>query len=360
MISEKHRLMFNLESLRLATLYAIPPLQGGPHQDPTPVTFTLAKTGLPSTINTELCTKNRLVNVFSDAQDQHRPKDEKISRQSSIQKPSKTYMSQQKSESSHDQSDVTKVVSIDNSLNQYQNGTRRSQLSFNTITVPSKTGFSQFSTRCDVVYKKLLRDFRRSYIQDFNNHSKYMKNKRYREDDYFLDCIKEYVLTHLPQSQGFEWGQYAITSSLDLDQLVLTFGSFLYPKEMRKSGFGLNQIFNGHQGKRTAYVTKFHDALYNFSMEKVSDILENKYIAVLLEKFIAKIDDRSKVQEIMSVFERSYSKALEILQKRVTEVIKDSKEASVVPSEESSPQFELSNPVWIKDSSSQPRFSSPN
>jgi len=60
-------------------------------------------------------------------------------------------------------------------------------------------------------------------------------------------------------------------------------------------------------------------------MEKVSDALENRYIGILLTLFINKINEREKVREIMSVFEASYSKALEILSKRVTEILKEGK-----------------------------------
>jgi len=95
-----------------------------------------------------------------------------------------------------------------------------------------------------------------------------------------------------------------------MEKAILTLGSFLYPKEMKKTDFGLQSLFNGNREARALYVNKFHDALYNFSMEKVSEALENKFIALFLKLFINDIHSRDKVQEIMSVFEASYTKAL--------------------------------------------------
>ena len=56
-------------------------------------------------------------------------------------------------------------------------------------------------------------------------------------------------------------------------------------------------------------------------MEKVSAALDNKYIALFLRLFINDIHSRDKVQEIMGVFEASYTKALTILLGRANEVL---------------------------------------
>lgn len=219
-----------------------------------------------------------------------------------------------------------------------QNGNcRRSNLSFDSITVPTETGKSQFSTRCDVVYKKILRDFRRSFIQDFNNSTNFMKNKRYKTSSFFTECLKEYLENKIQCRYRVNLKEFGLET--EINAAIVTLGSLLYPKEMKKTSFGIDTVFNGDNEARTAYVMKFHDALYNFSMEKVSDSLENKFIALFLRLFIQDIHSRDKVQEIMSVFEASYTKALEILLKRVTEVLLDQ------PSSISAVKSQLSSPM---------------
>lgn len=135
-----------------------------------------------------------------------------------------------------------------------------------------------------------------------------MKNKRYQPKSFYIECVQTYVNTSLTNTTSFN--DYGLDCPLEYEKLILTLASMLYPKEMKKSSFALYSQFGGDLKMRTNYVQQFHDALYNFSMEKVSEALENRYIGILLKMFITRINEREKVQEIMSVFEASYSKAL--------------------------------------------------
>jgi len=135
MLPTSDNLNFTLESLRLVTLFSTAPSEPSLYCDPTPVTFTLAP---------------------------------------------------QKKEESVSGSEEDSTFSV---ASEKKSTTKRSPLSFDSITVPQATGKSQFSTRCDVVYKKILRDFRRSYISDFNEETGYMKNKRYQPKSYYIECV---------------------------------------------------------------------------------------------------------------------------------------------------------------------------
>jgi hypothetical protein len=101
----------------------------------------------------------------------------------------------------------------------------------------------------------------------------------------------------------------------ELQMAAITLGSLLYPKDMKKLAKSHVTILTcfPDEDARVEYLTKFHDALYCFSMQKVIEFLDNRYIAFFLKLFIQTIHSRDSVQEIMSIFEKSYSKALTIL-----------------------------------------------
>jgi hypothetical protein len=201
---------------------------------------------------------------------------------------------------SHERSlDLTKTLesyskaSVGRNSTEKQASTSNRQLSFDTISVPTTSGKSQFSTRCDVVYKKILRDFRRSFIQDFNDSTKYMKNKRYRSQDYYIQCVSDYLLNKVECRYNISLSEFGLADQLE--EATLALGSFLYPKEMKKTKFGLTTMFQGDSKAWEECVGQFHGALYNFSMEKVSQALDNKYLALFLRLFINDIHSRDKV-----------------------------------------------------------------
>jgi hypothetical protein len=167
LFNNKQILSFTLESLRLNTLYCIPPAQCGNHCDPTPVEFTMATTGLPSDIKplnmatSQLPQKITANPVLSSSFKLELPASLTVQRSSSevstISFASERLLEYRRVTSSE--------IDNDNSASlPGKSNSRRSELSFNAISVPKSARKSLFSTRCDVVYKKILRDFRRSYI----------------------------------------------------------------------------------------------------------------------------------------------------------------------------------------------------
>jgi hypothetical protein len=162
-------LQYTLECLRLATLYSQAPPMGGNHQDQAPVTFTLTSAQKP------ISSLNQVVANMP---------------QSPLASPAQSYRSMTDTE--------------ENSVSSTSKQPKRSSISFDTIGVPNSTGKSQFSTRCDVVYKKLLRDFRRKLMTEFNSETNYAKNKRYKEDSYILECLIEFVQVSVPKLYGVD------------------------------------------------------------------------------------------------------------------------------------------------------------
>ena len=47
--------------------------------------------------------------------------------------------------------------------------------------------------RYEVVYKNLLRDFRKFFIHDFNRKTEYISKKRRRKPEYYLHCLRDYI-----------------------------------------------------------------------------------------------------------------------------------------------------------------------
>ena len=50
------------------------------------------------------------------------------------------------------------------------------------------------SLRYEVIYKNLLRDLRKFYLNDFNFETEYVKKKKRSQPDFFVDCLKSYII----------------------------------------------------------------------------------------------------------------------------------------------------------------------
>ena len=90
--------------------------------------------------------------------------------------------------------------------------------------------------RRDILLKTILRDFRKFYSQDFNKSTKYNLSKRRKSPEYYLICLIEYFKKSLT---GFK---EVIETNLnkeeipkDINELLLFFGGFLYPKSLIQS-----------------------------------------------------------------------------------------------------------------------------
>jgi len=58
-------------------------------------------------------------------------------------------------------------------------------------------GHSQTDTcgllRSDVLYKTIVRDMRKFYTHEFNDETKYIKRKRYRNPEFYFECLNQYL-----------------------------------------------------------------------------------------------------------------------------------------------------------------------
>ena len=82
-----------------------------------------------------------------------------------------------------------------------------------------------------------------------------------------------------------------MNSTKEIQMAALTLGSLLYPKDMKKLAKSHVMIVSNFPDEeaRMDYLHKFHDALYCFSMGKIQEFLENRYICFFLKLFIGVI-----------------------------------------------------------------------
>lgn len=214
------------------------------------------------------------------------------------------------------------ITDMTNEASASKDKPKRCEISFETVGVSNSTGKSQFSTRCDVVYKKLLRDFRRKLMAEFNAETNFPKNKRFKDETYIFQCLVEFISVSIPKLYKVPLSALGMDSQAEIEKAAITLGSLLYPKDMVKLANTptVCQYFP-EASERVAYTTKFHEALYCFSMQRITDFLKNKYICFFLYLFIGTIHSRKSVQEVMGIFEKSYSKALGILSARCKDVL---------------------------------------
>ena len=49
--------------------------------------------------------------------------------------------------------------------------------------------------RKDVVYKTILRDFRKYMISEFNTQFNFIKRKRYRDELFYCECLRDFLFS---------------------------------------------------------------------------------------------------------------------------------------------------------------------
>jgi len=53
---------------------------------------------------------------------------------------------------------------------------------------------SNKTLRYEVIYKNLLRDLRKFYLEDFNETTEYFKKRKRNDFSFLIDCLRAYVI----------------------------------------------------------------------------------------------------------------------------------------------------------------------
>jgi hypothetical protein len=194
---------------------------------------------------------------------------------------------------------------------------KRNQMSFNMKTINfesfnymenqnSDAGkqISSFSCRADVVYKKILREFRRFYISDFIEVTGIKDLGKILDKEEVEEALLEYTDEVFPSE----------TSNRNL--IAYRLGSILIPLKMTGS------IFDIHKSKKD--VLKVYDTLYKFSITKVDKMMQDKLVCLFMRHFLSIENNTQDLIEALEVSADAYRKAIELLQKRCEETLASS------------------------------------
>ncbi|CDW84084.1 UNKNOWN [Stylonychia lemnae] len=139
---------------------------------------------------------------------------------------------------------------------------------------------SNKNLRYEVIYKNLLRDLRKFYLEDFNECTEYFKKKRRCDNSFLMECLKMYVAQkNIINCEPFP-GKLIGTSE---EKLIFCLGSLLYPKEMIKCYIpdfqddDLKDIKTDFKDKplKARKVIGIYHYLYRFSLNRLNRFIND-------------------------------------------------------------------------------------
>ncbi|CAI2382345.1 unnamed protein product [Moneuplotes crassus] len=152
-------------------------------------------------------------------------------------------------------------------------------------TLQFRNPTDSFSTRCDVVYKTLLRDCRRYFYDCFQ-----MKTMRKNKRVYHLSKTLAVFVDKKFDSPNF--------TEEFRRQIEFCLGCLVYPKEMTNSKVAIygeeGQVIKGQErAKKLRKVKELHSYLYNFSMDKCEKFFKNPYLSAIFEEYLKSFTERA-------------------------------------------------------------------
>lgn len=213
-------------------------------------------------------------------------------------------------------SENTLCGKISDTLSNSKSRKKRNKMSFTMKKVPevdikvtecvpvstSNRKLSSFSCRADVIYKKILRDFRRYYMNDFMERTNFRNIRRGKSKEFIVQWLKNYCKDQFGQTVS------------DVDEVVFALGTLVAPSELSRTSVGKVK-------KSRKEINKIHDTLYKFSITKVDKLLEDKYVAFLLKHFILNSGWKEELISMSEVSAKSYETAFNMILGRATEII---------------------------------------
>lgn len=158
----------------------------------------------------------------------------------------------------------------------------------------------ELSQRRDVVFKTIIRDMRKFYIEDFNKCTSYVKRKRYKRKDFYLTCVDEYInVEHIHEA--------SLKNGRPIKDFNIYCGALIYPKELEK-------ILTKKSHKKTT--EEVYESLYKFSLGKMKSLLMKDAIFNLFMTYYnseIKHGDRLNINKTMKKHQVLYVEAYKIL-----------------------------------------------
>jgi len=178
------------------------------------------------------------------------------------------------------------------------------------VTLQFRNPTASFSTRWDVIYKTLLRDWKRFFYDCFQM-KKMRKNKRV----YHLSRTLPIFV-----SQNFNSSDYTEEFKREIEFYL---GCLVYPKEMTSSKVAIygeaGQIIRGaERTKKLKKVKELHSYLYNFSMDKCEKFFRNPYLSAIFEEYLKSFAYRANQIETIKKNVRIYHAAIGLIRRLIS------------------------------------------
>lgn len=168
-----------------------------------------------------------------------------------------------------------------------------------------------FATRCDVIYKTLLRDCRKYFTDSFK-----MKSMRKAKKLSKLGRI-------LDDFVNINFAKYDDNTRADIRFYL---GCLVYPKEMISTRIGLYdencKILKGNErAKKVRKIKELHNFLYNFSMEKCEKFFSNSSLCIIFKYYMGVCLDRIDTSPTMSKNKEVYWSALKLISIKTNQIL---------------------------------------
>lgn len=147
---------------------------------------------------------------------------------------------------------------------------------------------ADLSKRQDVIFKAIIRDFRKFYLNEFNLSTNYAQKKwtSMRDNYLFQSCIKSYLKVSYPDLYALSKDQTILQE--DLDNFVFFFGLLFYPKDLpqvrgsRETQLKARDI--KMQELNPSY-QRFHQSFEKFSIKGLEQLVQSRNFCILFLMF---------------------------------------------------------------------------
>jgi len=140
--------------------------------------------------------------------------------------------------------------------------------------------------RYEVIYKNLLRDLRKFYLEEFNDTTEYFRKRKRNDHSYLMECLKSFVIEkNIIDCYPFP-GNLIGTN---VKKIAFCLGSFIYPKELIKHYIPdfkeeeLKDIKMDAKGKpsKARKIIGIYHYFYRFSLNRLNKFVNDPAIVKL-------------------------------------------------------------------------------
>lgn len=147
--------------------------------------------------------------------------------------------------------------------------------------------------RYDSVYRSLLRRFRKFYNQDFDKSTRFKALKRYRGDEFFIQCVTDYA-TRIFNEVICEDLVYNLANLIYPNLFVKHLQNIDNPQSKQETSIPLYQEMSDPENNTFNGSLKYpciNDTLLNFSFSKMESLLSLKSYSTFFLYFASQVNN---------------------------------------------------------------------